>query len=227
MTDTLTNLDRIEDLVRRLERLGINPAGLFPDQRAAIDAYNNPGYVAAGELIESAWGNAASGHVVRAYPTAAARNAENPTPFVGQVTYVESNNSVQLRDSAGIWIEPGGSAWGVTGVQSGIGQPVTILGSGWSTRSADRRYKVSIYLPVFKAGVAGSVTININPAVPGIGGLGRDFGTPESGTMYGAWIVSGAVSGGAFYIQAATGTVDVLAGGYVSVEDIGALTVDY
>lgn len=51
MTDT-ANLDRIEDLVRRLERLGITPG---PSPAAGPDGF--PVNVAPGELIESAWGN--------------------------------------------------------------------------------------------------------------------------------------------------------------------------
>jgi hypothetical protein len=47
-------LDRLELLVNRLERLGVNPPGVNP---AAVNADGSPGHVAPGELIESAWGN--------------------------------------------------------------------------------------------------------------------------------------------------------------------------
>lgn len=56
MTDTDTTvLDRLDQIVARLEALGLAVPAV---PRAALDPDGTPGHVAAGELIESAWGNA-------------------------------------------------------------------------------------------------------------------------------------------------------------------------
>ena len=57
MSDTST-LERLEAIVARLEKLGLAPAELAVAPLAAVDPDGFPGHVAAGELIESAWGNA-------------------------------------------------------------------------------------------------------------------------------------------------------------------------
>lgn len=55
MTDQQT-IDRLDALVTRLEALGIPDVEASP--RAPVNPDGSPGNVAAGELIESAWGNA-------------------------------------------------------------------------------------------------------------------------------------------------------------------------
>ena len=57
MTATDTNLDRLEAVVARLERLGIAAPTLAPEP-ALVPGVTFPANVAPGELIESAWGNA-------------------------------------------------------------------------------------------------------------------------------------------------------------------------
>jgi hypothetical protein len=59
------NLDRLESLVARLEALGL----AAPGPTVATDLYGNPGNVASGELIESAWGNAVADRSIKTYPT--------------------------------------------------------------------------------------------------------------------------------------------------------------
>ena len=57
MTDTAELVERLEGVVARLEAAGlIAPPG--PAPLAAVNPDGTPGNVAAGELIESAWGNA-------------------------------------------------------------------------------------------------------------------------------------------------------------------------
>ena len=55
MSDTAT-IDRLDAIVARLEALGLMPPPAIG--LAAVDPDGFPGNVAAGELIESAWGNA-------------------------------------------------------------------------------------------------------------------------------------------------------------------------
>lgn len=72
---TMTDVDTVElrALVARLDQMLSEPAAL-----AATDANGNPGTVAAGELIESAWGNAVVTHVVRSGPVSARPATAHP-----------------------------------------------------------------------------------------------------------------------------------------------------
>jgi len=56
MTDSSNAVARLEEVLDRLERLGLVPPA--PGQTAAVDPDGYPGRVVSGELIESAWGNA-------------------------------------------------------------------------------------------------------------------------------------------------------------------------
>lgn len=87
MTDTLPadNLDRLEQLVARLERLE-GHVGI--DTRVATDAYGNPGHVVPGELIESAWGNAVADRVVPRFNDFTELTAGIPAPIPGQLATV-------------------------------------------------------------------------------------------------------------------------------------------
>lgn len=66
MTMQDEQLDRLGDLVARLEALGITPPPTAGT--ASVNPDGSPGHVAPGELIESAWGNAVADefHRVRA-----------------------------------------------------------------------------------------------------------------------------------------------------------------
>jgi hypothetical protein len=219
-----------EELAARLNTIeaALNSLG-GPELFAATDSSGNPSTVAAGQLIESAWGNAVIDRIVRRYATAAARNTALPTPAIGTVTYVQGNNSVQLRDSTNQWIEPGGVTWGTLGTQAGISGPVTIPGSGWQARSSARKYLLIVQAAVFKGGAAGGITISPNPMPAGMVGVSRRFGTPESGTLTGMWFVNGSDSGGggALTIQPETGTIDLLGGGYIALVDMSAILAQY
>lgn len=210
-----------------LARLDVIEAALTslggPALLAATDSSGNPSTVAAGQLIESAWGNAVIDRIIRRYLTAAARNTALPTPAIGTMTYQQGDNSVQLRDSSGQWIEPGGVQWQTLGAQTGIAGPVTIPGSGFTPRSANRRYLLIAQVPVFKGGAAGGITIQPNPMPAGMTGVSRRFGTPESGSLTGLWFING-TGGGAMVVTPETGTLDVYGGGYLALVDIGAIT---
>lgn len=71
MTDD--QVARLERLLDRIERLGVSVEPL-----AATDTDGNPGAVAAGELIESAWGNAVADHVVKRYALGSRLPATKP-----------------------------------------------------------------------------------------------------------------------------------------------------
>lgn len=60
----------LEARIAELEAIVFAPPR--PSTQAATDGYGNPGTVVAGELVESAWGNAVRDHVVRVFPDFAA-----------------------------------------------------------------------------------------------------------------------------------------------------------
>ena len=89
MTIETVDVAEFRSLVRRMEQLLATP-----EAQAAADANGNPGAVAAGELIESAWGNAVKDRVVRKYANDAALRADSPpngtlgwSPDVGCFTW--------------------------------------------------------------------------------------------------------------------------------------------
>jgi hypothetical protein len=94
MTDT-TTLDRLEQILARLERL----EGVAP--QAAVDNYGNPAHVAAGELIESAWGDSVAEHVVLTFPTYTEIAAAAGVP-AGQMA-VAKNTSMPFVKTATAW----------------------------------------------------------------------------------------------------------------------------
>lgn len=71
-------LAEMRSLIQRMDQLLATP-GL----RAAVDVHGNPSGVAAGELIESAWGNSVKDRVVQKYATDDALRAS--TPPMGQM----------------------------------------------------------------------------------------------------------------------------------------------
>lgn len=87
MTDTDTRAlvaDAIDQVSAVLAELRAAQAAPF----AATDPSGNPGAVAAGELIESTWGNAVAITVVKRYPDVGAFEAANPVKYDGMVVAI-------------------------------------------------------------------------------------------------------------------------------------------
>lgn len=97
-------LERLDAILTQLEALGVAvPSPTAPETR--MDAHGNPGLVAAGELIESAWGNAVVGRVVQRFPNITALNAW--APGNGAIAGTVTPPTVWIRQG-GTWIPDGG-----------------------------------------------------------------------------------------------------------------------
>lgn len=151
MTDTA----ELSALVTRLETL-LGPA---PAPLAATDAYGNPGAVAAGELIESAWGNAAATHVVRSGPIA----ARPATPHVGAQWYATDDKKMYVYHATSGWVRADwNQAWGWMGSAGqtanfgpgGVAGEMAMLVSPVIPFVEGRRMRVVVYLS-YSSTVAG------------------------------------------------------------------------
>ena len=69
---------------------------------AATDAAGNPSVIAAGELIEAAWGNANVNHVVKSFASAAQRDSLWTSPPNGAMCVTTDSNTLWQR-IAGAW----------------------------------------------------------------------------------------------------------------------------
>lgn len=77
----MTSAAVVDDLIARVDQIVAALEQIAPPPQvtpAALDANGNPGHVAAGELIESAWGNATVDRIVNRFTTLAQANAAFP-----------------------------------------------------------------------------------------------------------------------------------------------------
>ena len=95
MTTIETDLTELRGLLRRMDRLLLKP-----DVRAAVDVSGNPEYVATGEIIESAWGNAVKDRVRAIFPTRADLDAWTQSP-VGTHAYTVDDGHSWVRGLSG------------------------------------------------------------------------------------------------------------------------------
>ena len=126
-------LSEMRSLVQRIDQLLATP-GLM----AAVDGAGNPGAVAAGELIESAWGNSVKDRVVRKYSgdaqlsaDAAPNGTHGWSPDNGGWTFVRRANS---------WRRNVGSASAIAQVSApttGGNASMTLLGGAINIATQD------------------------------------------------------------------------------------------
>jgi hypothetical protein len=126
-------LSELRSLIARMDQL------LTPDLRAAVDNAGNPGAVAAGELIESTWGNAVKDRVVQRYATDAALRAATP-PFGQLATSPELSGTVWWRTTADGWVRPIARSWahGVASAPTSGGNANMTMqqGRNWSAQDS-------------------------------------------------------------------------------------------
>lgn len=83
----------------------------------ATDAYGNPGAVATGELVESAWGNASTTRGVKRFPNVATRDSAYPAATAGNGATCVTTDTSTLWVSTGVaWVRQRPSAGGVYGI---------------------------------------------------------------------------------------------------------------
>ena len=105
---TETQLARLEDMLTRLETLEAGARLPALPSPLVFDAYGNPGAVAPGDLIESAWGNAVKDRVLHRFPTKTALDAWHPgaatlavTTDLNVVWFYDSSTSTWLPTGVG------------------------------------------------------------------------------------------------------------------------------
>jgi hypothetical protein len=115
-----TDVVRLRALVTELDRL------LAPDlpALAVVDPDGNPGHVTAGELIESAWGNAVVDRVVKRYANKAAIDAV-VSPANGTIALAVDTGWLWLR-KAGVWQPPPGHLIYSNDVLGTAAQPLAV-----------------------------------------------------------------------------------------------------
>jgi hypothetical protein len=125
-------IERLEGILDRLEGLRFADT---PGQLAATDAYGNPGSVVAGELIESAWGNAVATHVVRAGPLA----ARPATAYIGAKWYDTATGiEYTYHPSAGWRRSDWEVSWGV--LKAATASVDQVVGPGESPFQSEQPY---------------------------------------------------------------------------------------
>ena len=90
-----------------------------------MDSAGNPGHVAAGELIESVWGNAVADRVIRVFATTAERDAQWINPPNGAVS--EAPVGTMWNRVAGVWVRTPGSRI-ISGTSSATPLSLTAVG---------------------------------------------------------------------------------------------------
>lgn len=157
----------LRGLVARIEQMLEVPIAL-----ASTDASGNPSLVAAGELIESAWGNAVAGRVVKRFANIAARDAAYPAATAGIGALCVTTDTITLWVSNGTsWIvaAPGLVGYVATNVIQNVGLSGTDL-TGLSVSvnlSPVRRYRAIASVVVRKRGAAGMANLFIIVGVAG------------------------------------------------------------
>jgi hypothetical protein len=97
-TRTDTILERLDAITAQLDALESHPPA---PATQLVDPYGNPAMVAAGDLIEAAWGNAVAGRVAHRFPTSAALFATSGYGD-GSVAYTTDRGVVWVR-AGGLW----------------------------------------------------------------------------------------------------------------------------
>lgn len=143
-TKEITLADRLD----RIEKLLFAPPK--PSTQAATDGFGNPGTVVAGELIESAWGNAVRDHVIRVFPSVAGLNAW----AAPDGALAEAPVGVFYLRNGGAWVR-----YGTAGALVGFAESTTPSGpyTGFAdipginytmTGQAGRLYRATVYVPI-------------------------------------------------------------------------------
>jgi hypothetical protein len=199
-TKTDAMMERLDAIVAQLEAL-TGPPGV---PTTHLDASGNPGLVAAGELIESAWGNAVVTRVINRYPNQTALIATAPPS--GTLAVTTDLGVVWIRD-AGSW-KPTALGNRVTfrAVGGGAGQNVpvdTLVQCTWASEVSDPFNVLSTgtftapwggrwgfeWATEFAAGSAGTRQTHLS--LPSSVRLGQDTRDAASGEVVG---VTGAAS---------------------------------